>query len=393
MSEIEEILPQVRRIRYSALGTGVVAAVPCIAGAFSEPRQFFHAYLIGYLYLLGTTLGSMGLVMLYHLTSGYWGLITRRLFESASRTLPLVALLTVPLLFALPRIYQWTSHAAVASDPRLQAKQFYLTTPLFIVREILYFAIWLTLAYFLNRWSAEQDLRDDPAVLKKLRCLSAPGLVLYCVSITFAAVDWLMSLEPHYYSTTFGFRIITGQAVNAMSFGVVISMALADRNPIASLITKKRLRDLGNLIFAMIMLWAYIAFTEFLIVWAGNIPDETSWFRHRFWAGWGKLAWLLLTFHFFVPFFLLLQRAVKHRPRLLMGVAGWLLFMRAVELFWMIEPSEHPRFVLHWMDIVVPIGMGGIWLGVFFWQLEKRPLMPRHDPLFEEQPHEQATAA
>jgi len=392
MSEIEAILPQVKRIRYSALGVGIIALVPCVIGAFFDTRQFFHSYLIAYLYVLGTTLGSMGLVMLYHLTSGYWGLITRRLLESASRTLPLVALFTIPLLIGLPQIYQWTNAAAVAADRRLQAKQFYLTTPLFVIREIIYFALWFAMAYFLNRWSAEQDATDDPAVLKRLRFISAPGLVLLCLSITFAGVDWLMSLEPHYYSTTFGFRIITGQAVNAMAFSVVLAMALAAKNPIAPLITKKRLRDLGNMLFAMIMLWAYIGFTEFLIIWAGNIPDETAWFRHRFWAGWGRLAWLLLTFHFFVPFFLLLQRAVKHRPRLLMGVAAWLLFMRVVELFWMVEPSEHAWFVLHWMDVLVPVGLAGIWLSVFLWQLGERPLMPAHDPLFEEQPREQQTA-
>jgi hypothetical protein len=179
--------------------------------------------------------------------------------------------------------------------------------------------------------------------------------------------------------------------VNALSFGVLAAMLLSGFEPIASLITKRRLRDLGNLMLASILLWAYIAFTEYLIIWAGNIPHETSWFRHRFWAGWGRLAWLLLALHFFVPFFLLLQRAVKHRPALLAGIAAWLLFMRLAELFWMVEPSRNSNFLLHWMDILLPVGLGGIWLALFLWQIEKRPLVPAYDPLYLEQLDEHPT--
>ena len=314
--------------------------IPCIAGAFFKPAQFFHSYLIAYLFLLGTTLGSLALVMLYHLTSGYWGLILRALLEAASRRLPLLALLTVPLLFGLPHLYEWTHPEAVRSDPLLQAKQFYLTVPFFTFRQVIYFAIWLSLAYSINRLSSRQDSADDPEILRKLRFLSGPGLLLYGVSITFAAMDWVMSLEPHYYSTTFGFRLMTGQAVAALSFGVLAAMLLSGADAIGGLITKKRLRDLGNLMLASILLWAYIAFTEYLIIWAGNLPHETSWFRNRFWAGWGVLAWCLLALHFFVPFFLLLQRKVKHRPALLAGIAAWLLLMRLAELFWMVEPPR-----------------------------------------------------
>lgn len=391
MSGIESLFPRMHRIRTIALIVGVVAMIACIAGAFFNPVQFFHAYLIGYLFLLGTTLGSMGLVMLYHLTSGYWGLITRRIFEAASRVLPLLAIMTIPLLFALPRLYPWTHPEVVAADPLLAAKQFYLTVPLFIIRQIIYFALWLGIAYNLNRWSSRQDQTDDPKVLKKLRFLSGPGLVIYCLSVTFAAVDWIMSLQPHYYSTTFGFRIITGQAVNGLAFGVLFALLFSGYDPIARLITLKRLRDLGNMMLASIMLWAYIAFTEFLIIWAGNIPHEISWYLSRFKAGWGRIAWALIALHFFLPFFLLLQRAIKHRPHILAGIAGWLLLMRWIELFWMVEPSEHRTLYLHWMDVLVTIGLGGFWLAVFLWQLEKKPLMPVYDPLYLEQPDEQPT--
>jgi len=393
MTGIESLYPRMHRIRAAALIVGIAATIPCIIDAFFEPAQFFHSYLIAYLFLLGTTLGSMALVMLYHLTSGYWGLILRRILESASRVLPLVALLTIPLLFGLPYLYEWTHPTAVYSDPLLKAKQFYLTVPLFIIRQVIYFGIWLSLAYYLNRLSSRQDSTDDPEILRKLRFLSGPGLLLYCISITFAAVDWVMSLEPHYYSTTFGFRMMTGQAVNGLSFGILAALLLSGFEPIAGLITYRRLRDLGNLMLASILLWAYIAFTEYLIIWAGNLPHETSWFRHRFWSGWGALAWALLALHFFVPFFLLLQRAVKHRPAVLAGIAAWLLFMRLAELFWMVEPAQHSNLLLHWMDVLAPVGLGGIWLAVFLWQLEKRPLMPAYDPLSLEQSDERPAPA
>ncbi len=392
MSGIESLVPRMHRIRVASAAVGILALIPCVIGAFFRPAQFFHSYLIGYLFVLGTTLGSMGLVMLYHLTSGYWGLIMRRILEAATRVLLLVALFTIPLLFGLPQLYPWTHSSAVNSDALLQAKQFYLTVPFFVIRQIIYFILWLIIGYYLNRWSSLQDETDDPEVLRKLRFLSGPGIVLYCLSVTFAAVDWIMSLEPHYYSTTFGFRLITGQAVNGLAFGVLLALLLSSYEPVASLITLKRLRDLGNMMLASIMLWAYIAFTEFLIIWAGNIPAETAWYRHRFWAGWGRLAWVLIIVQFFIPFFMLLQRAVKHRPRILAGVAGLLLFMRLVELFWMVEPSEHPTFLLHWMDILIPVGLGGLWFTVFLWQIEKKPLMPKFDPLYVEQPDEQPTA-
>jgi hypothetical protein len=390
MSDVESLFPRMHRIRYASLAIGIVTLIPCLFGAFYQPAQFFHSYLIAYLYILSFALGATGMIMVYHLTSGYWGLITRRIMESAARTLPLLALMTIPLLFGLSQLYPW-SHPGAASDELLRAKKFYMTVPFFVIRQFIYFAVWIGISHFLNRWSSEQDRTDDPRVLKNLRFVSGPGLLLLALTITFAAVDWIMSLEPHYYSTTFGFRLITYQALTGLTFATLIALLLAKHGPIAPLIDHKRLRDLGNMVLASLILWGYIAFTEYLIVWAGDIPKETSWFRHRFWAGWGRLAWLLVALRFFVPFFLLLMRAIKHRPRILAGVAAWILLTSWIELFWMVEPSEHSTFFLHWMNLPVSIGLIGFWLAAFLWQLEKRPLMPLHDPLFQEKPDEQST--
>lgn len=384
MSGIESVEPRLRRIRLVALAAGLAAVASGIVAALFQPSQFFRSYLIGYTLLLGTALGSAGLLMLHHLTSGYWGLITRRIFESAARTLPLIAVFTIPLLFGLSHLYAWTNPQTVAADPLLQVKQFYLNTPFFLVRQLVYFLIWILVALSLTKWSARQDASDDPFVLERLRFFSGPGLLLYCLAITFAAVDWVMSLEPHYFSTTFGFRLITGHAVSAAAFAIAVAMLLSSIDPIAPLINRKRLRDLGNILLTLIMLWAYIAFTEYLIVWAGNIPEETSWFIRRFHAGWGAFAWFLIIFHFFVPFFFLLQRSVKHRPLMLAGVALWLLLMRWSELLWIVGPVHHQGFFVHWLDIVVPAGLAGIWLAVFLHQLTKRPLVPVYDPLLRE---------
>jgi hypothetical protein len=385
MSELNTI--KLRQMQKRLLIAGVGAITVCVIGAFFSPSQFFHSYLIGYLLLLGTTLGAAGFLMLHHLTGGYWGLILRRILEAVIRTLPLIALFTIPLLFGLHFIYRWADPSAVAADPLLQSKQFYLTIPLFLIRQILYFIIWFTIGFFLLKFSKQQDQSDEPGILQRLRLTSGPGSVLLCLAITFAAVDWIMSIEPHFYSTTFGLRLITGEAVSGLSFAVIAAMALSSVDPISSLLTEKRLRDLGNLMLAFIMLWAYIAFTEYLIVWAGDIPEETSWFVRRFSGGWKTLAWLLILFHFFIPFFLLLQRAVKRRPWLLAAIACWLLVMRWLELLWMVEPSKHASFHLDWMNILAPIGLTGIWLSVFLRGIQKRPLVPRFDPLLKSVHH------
>ncbi len=374
----------VRKAQSFSLIVGVIAIALCAIGGFVNPRQFFHSYLIAFVYCVGLSLGSMALVMVYHLTSGYWGLILRRTFESAYRTLPLVALFAVPVMFGVPRLYGW-ANAAASSDKLVQHKLAYLNPRFFILRTIIYFAVWLTLAHFLHRWSAAQDRSGDPIVLRRLRALSGPGAIIYGFTITFAAIDWVMSLEPEFFSTTFGFLFITGQAVNAMAFGIVVAALLSGTDPVSRLLNKDRLRDIGNMLLASIMLWAYIAFTGFLIIWAGNLPDETSWYRHRFYAGWGILAGFLIALHFAVPFLMLLMRGVKQRIRVLMWVGALLLLMRLVDIFWMVEPSEHSKLLVHWMDILAPIGLVGIWLTVFLSQLGKMPLVPAHDPLMEKE--------
>jgi len=380
MNATEALRLQMDKIQRVALVIGVVAGLLSLLGAFLNRDQFLYAYLVAFLFWLGIALGSLAILMLYHLTGGGWGLIIRRFLESGARTIPLMALFFLPLLLNVHSLYTWASPSAVATDALLQHKKPYLNVSFFVIRTVGYFAIWLIWGYFLNRWSQEQDRTGGPGVLRRLRALSAPGLVLYGLTITFASVDWVMSLDPHWFSTAYGMIFVVGQVLTALAFVIGAAMLVADREPLFTVISKSRLVDLGNLMLAFVMLWAYLAFSQFLIIWAGNLPEEISWYRMRFHGAWIWLALFLLLFHFALPFLLLLLRDIKQKARTLASVAAFMIVLRLIDLFWIIEPARRPDLQIHWLDFAAPIGMGGIWIAVFIWQLKGRPLLPLNDP-------------
>jgi hypothetical protein len=377
--------PIIDRLQTRALIIGLVGLALCVAGAFVNPAQFFRSYLMGYMLWIGTALGCLAIVMLQYLTAGDWGLVIRRVLESATRTLPLMALLFLPLLLGLRELYVWARPDSVAGPAVLQHKRAYLNVPFFLIRAVLYFAVWLALTYFLNKWSREQDRVADPRWLARLRRLSGPGIVLYGLTVTFAAVDWIMSLDPEWFSTIFGVIFMGGQALTAMSFVIVIAALLAERAPMSGAILPGHFLDLGKMLLAFLMFWAYVMFSQFLVIWSGNLADEIPWYLHRLRGGWQWVGVLLIVLSFGLPFLLLLSRFLKQSGLMLALVAGLVFFMRVVDLFWITEPNFYPgRFHLHWMDVVMPIGLGGIWLAVFAWQLKTRPLLPLHDPNLEE---------
>jgi len=383
MNGIESLRMRMDRVQTAALvvGLGATAAFSLGAAVGHDPERFLRSYLLAFLFWVGLALGCQALVMLHHMVSGGWGLIIRRLLESGTRTFPLMALLSVPILFSLPRLYTWARPEVVAADPVLMHKSAYLNTPFFVGRTIFYFAVWLLFSYLLNRWSFEQDQTGQQRVLSRMRALSAPGLVVYTVTASFAAFDWAMSLEPHWFSTAFGALFVVGQVLSALALTIGATMFLADTEPIAAVITRQRLNDLGNLMLTFVMLWAYIAFSQFLIIWSGNLPEEITWYQHRLRGGWGVIAILLLLFHFALPFVILLSRQVKRRARSLGYVAIGVFVVRLLDLFWTVAPIEGKGGIdFSWTDVVAPVGMGGIWLAVFVWQLKMRPLVPLNDP-------------
>jgi len=360
-----------------ALIVGIAGLAACAAGAFISPEQFYRSYLVGYLFWIGIALGCFAVVMLHHLVGGAWGTVIRRLLESGTRTLPLMLLLLAPIVIGLPHLYLWAQPDVVATDELLQHKAPYLNVPFFLARAALYFALWIGLAYLLNRWSAAQDKSNTQSIRKRLQNFSGPGLVLYGLTVTFASVDWVMSLEPHWFSTIYGMIFMVGQTLATLAFIITMLMLLGKREPLASILKPQHFHDLGNLMLAFVMLWAYVAFSQFLIIWSGNLPEEIPWYISRLSGGWGYIAIALVVFHFVLPFLLLLSRQNKRRLGTLATLAGAMLVMRLVDLVWVIAPAfEEEGMHLHWMDLAASIGVGGIWVAVFLWQLGRRPLVP-----------------
>ncbi len=365
------------RFQRRAGAAGILALAACAAGAAGSPDQFFRSYLFAYLFWIGIALGCFAIVMLHHLVGGSWGGVIRRLLESGAGTLPLMAVLILPLLAGLPRLYVWARPEAVAGDELLRHKAPYLNVPFFLGRLAFYFAVWIMLAHLLNKWSEEQDRTLSPQVKARLQLLSGPGLVLYGLTVTFASVDWVMSLEPHWFSTIYGILFMTGEALATLAFVILALLVLVRRKPMADVLRPAHLHDLGNLMLAFVMLWAYVCFSQFLIIWSGNLPEEIPWYLRRLDGGWAWVAVVLLVFHFALPFVLLLSRQNKQRLEILAGIAGGVLLVRLVDLFWMVMPAFHPGgFRVHWMDLLMPVGIGGLWLAAFVWRLKRRPLLP-----------------
>lgn len=373
------------RFQMASLAVGIVALGICLIGALFSTGQFFRSYLFAYVFWIGIALGSLGVMMLHNLSGGAWGIVIRRLLESGMRTLPLMVLLFVPLLFGLQNLYAWARPESLAEDALLRHKSAYLNVPAFLIRSALYFSVWVGVASLMTKWSRDHDRTADPRLVQRLRMLSAPGLVLYVLTITFASIDWVMSLEPHWHSTIYGVHFIGGHTLSAFAFAIVVAALLADQEPLSRILQPSHFHDLGNLLLAFVMLWAYFAFSQWLIIWSGNLPEEITWYLHRTSGGWEWIALWLALFHFVVPFFLLLSRVVKRRLLALCAIAGAIVFMRLVDVLWYTVPAFYPGdFQIHWLDIAAPLGIGGIWIAAFISQLRSVPLLPLRYPDVEE---------
>jgi hypothetical protein len=381
----DELIPALRDVQRRLFVAGAAGGVLSLLGWWIDPAQFFQSYLMAYMFVLGITLGCLAIGMIHQLSGGAWGVLIRRPIGAASRVLPVLTLLFLPIVFGMHHLYEWTHADLVARDEVLRHKQLYLNTTFFLVRAALYFLTWNALSYFLNAWSLEQDRTDDPRVARRMQMLSAGGLVAYGLTITFASFDWLMSLEPHWFSTIYGVLIIGGQGLSAMAFLIAAIVWLGRRPPLQDVVVPAHLHDLGNLLLAFVMLWAYFSFSQYLIIWSGNLPEEIAWYLHRLQTGWRVVGVALVLFHFAVPFCLLLSRAVKRQGRMIVKVAVGILIVRLVDLFWLIAPEFHRTGIaVSWMDVVLPLTLGSIWLGCFVWQLRGRALLPVHDPQFDE---------
>ncbi len=384
-----ELPEDIRRLQRPALIGGGIALALCVLGLLFHPRHFFQSYLLGYMLVLGATLGGMALLLLHHLTGGSWGVPIRRIVEAITRNVPLVTLMFLPLLAGIHYLYEWAHPEIVEHDEVLQGKEAYLNVGFFVIRAIIYFAAWNAIAFVLNRGSRQLDRTRSIDTARRISLFSGPCILLYVLTMTFASFDWMMSLEPHWYSTMYGLLTVVGQVLNAFAVVAILLAWLSRRPPLRDIVNPGHFHDIGNLTLAFVMLWAYMSLSQFLIIWSGNVSEETPWYIARTHHGWGAVGLLLIIFHFAVPFALLLSRRTKRDPRLLSKLAMLIIVMRAVDLFWWIAPalsnmSEHGHvanpneryFNLSYMDFLAPIGLGAIWLAALIWQLGRRSLVP-----------------
>jgi hypothetical protein len=372
-------LAELKRLQRWSLGVGSVCLLACTLGAFFSPTQFFRAYLAAYLFFLSIAHGCFALLMLYYLTGGAWGFLIRRVLEAGMKTLPLLAVLFLPLAFGVRYLYLWARPEIVAATPELLHKHVYLNAPFFWARAALFFLLWLLMVYLLSKWSRQQDKTGDPVLARKLIKLSGPGLVVYGITITFVSVDWLMSLQPAFRSTIFGPLFASGEVLCGLA-GALFVLAWLLARPLGNALSLAALNDLGNLLFAFLIIWAYMAFFQFMLIWIANLPYDISWYLARASGGWQTVSWILFLFHFAVPFFLLLLRDIKQNPRSLALIAALLLAMHLLYCYYQVMPAfSETAWTDHWMDLVTPFAVGGLWLAYFLWQLPRLPLLAVHD--------------
>ena len=380
-----ELLRDVKKWRSRALAVGIAGAALSAVGFFVSPFQFYRSYLWSYLFVLGLALGPLAWLLLQYLTGGAWGMVIRRPCEAALRTMPLVALMFLPIVIGIPNLYPWSHAANVAADPVLQHKHAYLNLPFFLIRAAIYFGGWLFLSWHYTRCSDIEDREGHDAVHGKMSSLAGPGLIFWGFSLTFMSIDWVLSVNPAWFSTMFGLLFIADQGLTGMAFLITVMVLLSFRRPMSEVLTPRHLHDLGKFLLAMVMVWAYFSFSQFLIIWAGNLPEEIPWYLTRINGGWGIVAMALVVGHFALPFALLLSRDLKRNFKLLASIAVFILCMRVVDLYWVVAPEFRKQsFGVSWMDFTVPLGLIGIWLAYFLTNLEKRPLMPVNNPHLEE---------
>lgn len=389
---------QIGSWRNIALGIGGIATLAMLVVALISPEwreQALRSWLLGFILWAGIGIGSIGILLLQYLTGGAWGVVIRRTVEAGARSLPVLVLLFLPIAIGITDLYEWT-HLPPTDHARAH-RGWYMTVPWWIIRSAIYFALWGVMVYLLcYKWSPEQDAANDyeesARVLGTATRFSGPTLAIFALVVSFAVVDWMMMLDPHWFSTMWGLLFVAGWALSCLCFAVIILAWLWDKPPMNRVLGRRHFHDLGKLMLALVMVWAYLNFSQFLIIYSGNVPEETVWYLTRTRGGWQVIGVALVALHFAVPFLILLSREIKRQPKRLAWLAAFILFMRLVDMFYLIEPSPwiHPpadaaghgaaAFHFSILDLVAPVAVGGIWLWYFFGQLMKRPLVPVKDP-------------
>lgn len=364
---------------------GIAGLVASALLGWGHGQEFFSSYLVSFLFWLSLALGALIFVLIQFATRAGWSVVVRRLAEHAMGTLPLFALLFIPLAFGVHDLFHWSHADAVAQDPLLQHKAPYLNSGFFYLRAAVYLVAWAAMGWWFRKQSLAQDESKDPAVTRRLQSVSAPAILVYALTVTFASFDWIMSLDPHWYSTVFGVYFFAGCFLGIHALLALLCLGLQKRRLLPGVVTFEHYHDLGKMLFAFVVFWAYIAFSQFMLIWYGNIPEETVWYAHRLHEGWYGVTVALAVGHFVLPFFVLLLRDVKRRRLSLSLAALWLLAVHYLDLFWLVMPNfQHDGPHLGLLDVATFVGIGGLFLAALGALMAKKALVPVGDPRLSE---------
>lgn len=362
----------------NALIVGFLFLAVSAAGWFMDSEQFFSSYLVAYIFWLTFALGGLFFTLLNHLSGAEWSIVMRRFTEATMYSFPLLALFFIPILFGMHDLYHWTHEDVVVKDAILSAKAGYLNIPFFIVRAVIYFTIWFLLSRALYKLSLKQDKAPDDKIILKMRQISAPGMILYALTSTFASFDWLMSLEPHWFSTIYGLYLFSGSFLTILSFVILMGLTLRKKGLLTDVFTIEHYHDLAKFIFGFIVFWAYIGFSQYFLIWYANIPEETIWYLIRWDNGWYVITMMIVFGHFVIPFLALILRSSKRNLSWLKIVAAWMIIIHYVDMIWLIRPGlshgHGPHF--SWMDLTTVLAIGGFFIWNFWNNLTSNPLVP-----------------
>jgi hypothetical protein len=373
------------RIPVIAAVTALLGAVACAILGTANPKQFFFSWLVSFLFFLSLTLGALFFVLIQYAAQGGWGIVLRRIGETTFAMIPLMAVLFVPLLLGLHDLFEWSHADAAEHDALLRWKAPYLNVPFFLIRAALFFGIWSFIALFYYRGSRGQDTTGDPGVSARLRRFAGPAIIVLALTQTFAAVDWIMSLTPHWYSTMFGVYFFAGSFLGFIALLSIVAVAMRRAGLLDTVISAEHLHDIGKLLFAFTAFWAYIGFSQFFLIWYANLPEETIWYKARFEGSWLTVSLFLMAGHFGIPFFYLMGRAVKRRGTTLAVGGAWLLGMHFIDLYWQVMPTLHSEGLRpSLLDIAAFLTIGGCFVAVASWLMRRQALVPLRDPRLAE---------
>lgn len=368
------------RVAMASWAVGVLGVLATLVGTRGAPSAAFGSYHAAYMLFLGLALGAFFFVMVHHITGARWGVVVRRIAEAVATTLPLFAILFIPILLGREHLFEWMRPEVIETDHLVQEKIGYLNTPFFLIRAVVYFAAWVGFSLLLGRLSVRQDGGDGVAFQAKMRKLTAPALILFALTITFAAFDWLMSISPHWFSTMFGVYYFAGAFQAGLALLILVALALKKAGKLEGIVTVEHMHDLGKFLFAFTVFYAYIAFCQYFLIWYANIPEETFWYLERWEGGWKGTALAMIFATFVLPFLILLAREPKRRAGTLMAASVIVILGRAIEMYWLVMPSLKVGPTMPWSTLAAMVGIGGLFLGTIAWRLGKAPLIPIGDP-------------